>query len=302
MKSSLIEYHLLLEWIKNWHIEIKRIKSFVSRRLKLIQSQRLVSRRFVPTIPRPVFNDEVVLGHPSRGIVGDIEEKSSSLSLSTFESSLGSETNGRLSFVSRFDQSQSITVTEFARKTRGWRTEMEIPPCVRDTDSHWSLVLARVSGRSQTHWTRKRVLIVREKRNPGGQNVRRETASRQTPMVVTDNRARCPWSRWIQRRFIWFKKRTNDIDQQAKSPQKYPSCGFIELKWRIRYLYSNFYTLCNAIMKLISHANIWNIIQICKFIRHNRIMYLCNYVFIIKIMLSHCQHSDDSNLIQTLPE
>lgn len=28
----------------------------------------------------------------------------------------------------------------------------------------------------------------------------------------------------------------------------------------------------------------------------------CNYVFIIKIILSHYQHSDDSNLIQALPE
>lgn len=119
---------------------------------------------------RPVFNDEVVLEHPSRRIVGDIEGRSS-LSFSTFESSLGSETDGRVSFVSRFDQSRSITVTFLARKTRveepRWKFHL-----AQDTDSHWFLVLASVSGRSQTHWTRKRVLIVREKRNLGGQNVR----------------------------------------------------------------------------------------------------------------------------------
>jgi len=52
-------------------------------------------RRFTSTMPQFVFNDEVVSGHSSRGIVSDIEKKNSlslSLFLSTFESSLGSET------------------------------------------------------------------------------------------------------------------------------------------------------------------------------------------------------------------
>ncbi|CAL1685056.1 unnamed protein product [Lasius platythorax] len=103
-----------------------------------------------------------------------------------------------------------------SRSSRGKR-EVEEPRwkfhLVRDTDSHWFLVLASVSGRSQTRWTRKRVLIVREKRNPGGQNVR----SKQTPMVVMDERARCPWSRMNS--FVWFSKRANAYRSMPERPR-----------------------------------------------------------------------------------
>lgn len=70
-------------------------------------------RRFTPTTPRFVLNDEVVPEHSSRGIVGGIEKKSF-LSLSTFESSLGSETDEKVLYP--YDR-RSITVTEFAKKT-----------------------------------------------------------------------------------------------------------------------------------------------------------------------------------------
>lgn len=214
-------------------------------------------------MPRPDFNDEVVLGHPSRGIVSDIEEKSS-LSLLTFESSLGSETDGGFpSYLALIEAGRSPSLS-----SRGKR-EVQVPRwkfhLARNTDSHWFLVLASVSGRSQTHWTRKRVLIVWEKRNPGGQNVRSKQTRR---WVVMDVRARRSWSRWIQRRFIWFSKRPSGIDQcQRETPKRYRSWGLVELrseKFRSIYVIIVFYVYIQILI-FISHENILNIMQICKF-------------------------------------
>lgn len=175
IKSSFIEHHLLLKGIKNWHVEIKRI-GFVNWRLKLIQSQRLVY-----VIPYQRCRDPFSTMKSFSSIHLEesfVTSKREALSHSRhLKVHLAARRIG-ISFVYRFDQSRSIAVIELAKKTR----EVEEPRWkfhfARNTDGHWFLVLASASDRSQTYWTRKRVLIVQEKRNLGGQNVRRETASR----------------------------------------------------------------------------------------------------------------------------
>lgn len=176
MKSSLIEYHLLLKWIKNWRIEIKRIRPFVSWRLKLIQSQRLVCVISYQRCRDPFSTMKSFSGiHLEESSVTS-KRKALSHSRHLKVHLAARRMEGFPSYLASIKAGRSPSLN-----SRGKR-EVEEPRwkfhLVRDTDSHWSLVLASVSGRSQTHWTRKRVLIVREKRNLGGQNVRRETASR----------------------------------------------------------------------------------------------------------------------------
>ena len=156
---------------------------------------------FTPTMPQFISNNKTVSGHPSQRIIGDIEKESALFSLFffllTFESSLGSEMDGKIPYP--YD-CRSITVSVSRGKREVEESRYKIPPFEQSTNGHWFLVLASVSGYSQTHQTRKRVLIVRQKRNLGDQNVRRKQTNRQTPIVIADGRARYLYSRWIQYR------------------------------------------------------------------------------------------------------
>jgi len=86
---------------------------------------------------------------------------------------LAARREGSISVRSPVDHRHRIREENARLKSQGAKFYLR-----RGTDDHCFLVLASVSGYSQTHWTRKRVLIVRQKRNLSGQNVRREQTSK----------------------------------------------------------------------------------------------------------------------------
>lgn len=168
MKSSFIRHHLLLEEIKNWYVEIKRIGRICQSKIKTDSIATTHLRHSVRCDPFSTMKSfsSIHLEESSVTSKGEALSHSRHLKVHLAARRMG----GFPSYLASIKAGRSPSLS-----LRGKR-EVEEPRwkfhLAQDTDSHWFLVLASVSGRSQTHWTRKRVLIVREKRNLGGQNVR----------------------------------------------------------------------------------------------------------------------------------